>query len=240
MSINIIKKGRGAPCVLLHGWGFDHTIWNSLVDRLDDGYQFYLVDLPGFGETPFMPGDKFHHELLDKLPDCFSLVGWSIGGLHATHIALEYPARVNRLLNITSSPQFFESNGWPGISTKLLSRFCRNLKTNSRQTIEHFILLQGIKINPETLYKSTQQGLEEGFNLLNSLSFKDSLEQIGCPTGYFFGRLDKIVPVSTYDLMKIDYPKFTYHLFQHSGHIPFMSQLDEFVAAFNQFFCRSK
>ena len=43
--------GYGKPIVFLHGWEANHNTFNKLIEKLSDGYSFYLLDLPGFGDT---------------------------------------------------------------------------------------------------------------------------------------------------------------------------------------------
>ncbi len=43
--------GSGEPVVLVHGFGEDGTIWDTLVDDLKNQFQFILPDLPGSGKS---------------------------------------------------------------------------------------------------------------------------------------------------------------------------------------------
>ncbi len=62
--------------------------------------------------------NQFEKKLLDILPPSFNLIGWSLGGLLATRIALTTPARIIKLMNVTSSPYFIKEGDWPGIEKK--------------------------------------------------------------------------------------------------------------------------
>src|SRR3990167_6159175 len=98
--------------VFLHGWGFDHHIWHPLVDKMshhDYPGDYYLVDLPGFGQSPMMDWDAFKTALMTQCPGQWILIGWSLGGLLATRLALEIPQRVTRLINVASIPRFTAS-----------------------------------------------------------------------------------------------------------------------------------
>lgn len=78
MNIHLIKHGRGTPLVLFHGWGFDSQIWSHLIHLLEQSYQLYLVDLPGFGLTPTQDWHAFKVNLLAQLPSIFVVAGWSM------------------------------------------------------------------------------------------------------------------------------------------------------------------
>ncbi len=43
--------GKGTPVVLIHGFGEDGTIWNSVINILRDQFQFVIPDLPGSGQS---------------------------------------------------------------------------------------------------------------------------------------------------------------------------------------------
>ena len=47
--------GTGKPLLLLHGFGADKTNWLMIAPHLVEKYQLIIPDLPGFGESPFLP-----------------------------------------------------------------------------------------------------------------------------------------------------------------------------------------
>lgn len=47
---------QGAPIVLLHGWGCNHSTLASIRKRLEGKMHVYSFDLPGFGKSPEPPG----------------------------------------------------------------------------------------------------------------------------------------------------------------------------------------
>uniref|UniRef100_A0A1A9UKI9 AB hydrolase-1 domain-containing protein n=1 Tax=Glossina austeni TaxID=7395 RepID=A0A1A9UKI9_GLOAU len=49
------------------------------------------------------------------LPNKSILVGWSLGGLIASQIAIQHPKKFYGLIIISSSPYFCEEKNWPGI-----------------------------------------------------------------------------------------------------------------------------
>ncbi|MDX2345484.1 MAG: alpha/beta fold hydrolase [Legionella sp.] len=229
--LNLIKptSTTGQALLLLHGWGFDHHIWSDFLPRLNQHYQIYQIDLPGFGETPYMPWDQFKQQLFQQLPSQIALCGWSLGGLIATRLALEHPERCSHLINIASSPCFVALNHWPGIESSQLDLFYQQLESNPDQILEQFIALQMPKklqsnINiPKTF---NLKGLKNGLNILKNWEFRKTLHTLNMPTAYLFGRLDRIVPASTITTMQTNYPDFNYMLIQKTGHMPFLTHPD--------------
>ena len=51
ININYEMIGYGEPIIFLHGWEANHNTFNSLINKISDNYQLYLLDLPGFGES---------------------------------------------------------------------------------------------------------------------------------------------------------------------------------------------
>lgn len=78
----------GAPVVIMHGWGCDHTTVKFIADSLESGMRIINVDLPGHGksgEPPEVWGVEDYtrciEEFISKLSlDSPALIGHSFGG----------------------------------------------------------------------------------------------------------------------------------------------------------------
>lgn len=237
MSIHYVSHGRGKPVVFFHGWGFDHQIWLSLVPFLANSYQLILVDLPGFGLTPLMGWEAFKEELIAQLPAEFAVVGWSMGGLLASRLALEEPLRANALLNIASSPQFIGDKNWPGVARNIFNEFYNNLASDLAQTLQEFVRLQlnKTKLTVPLGRLPSLEGLQQGLGLLESWDLRKDISKLSQPTAYMFGRLDPLASPKTMKTMQVIYPEFKYILFNKAAHIPFLSDTDLFVHEFKEF-----
>lgn len=231
MKIHIDRYGQGTPLVLFHGWGFDSQIWQSLVPHLKNHYELILVDLPGFGLTTLVDWHEFKISLLAQLPVKFAVLGWSLGGLFATRLALEEPDRVQSLVNVTSSPRFISDICWPGVTRELFINFYKNLSIDINKTINDFIELQqsSQKVSFIPRANSSREGLEYGLNILDTWDLREGIQNLQIPTCFIFGRLDRIIPAKTMSAMQVLYPNFKYVLFNKSAHMPFLSHTDLFV-----------
>lgn len=88
---------EGSPRILLlHGWPLRRTIWSEVAPRLaGDGFRVLCPDLPGFGESPPLPGDRptveaFAKELASFLRGSgghVAVAGHSFGGYVALALA---------------------------------------------------------------------------------------------------------------------------------------------------------
>ena len=62
--------GQGNPVLMLHGWGCDHAIFDSLVPVLSRDYSVYALDFPGFG-TSEEPDSVWGVELYTQFLEAF-------------------------------------------------------------------------------------------------------------------------------------------------------------------------
>lgn len=103
-------SGKGTPVVLIHGFPFDHSLWEDVIPLLKEHAQLILPDLRGFGKSPSPDGVYTMRlmaediaALLDKLNlHKVVLVGHSMGGYVSLAFAQAYPDRVAGLALITS------------------------------------------------------------------------------------------------------------------------------------------
>src|SRR5215213_2318896 len=56
MSLAHVRRGSGPPLVLIHGIGSQWQMWQPVLDRLARERDVIAVDLPGFGDSPPLPG----------------------------------------------------------------------------------------------------------------------------------------------------------------------------------------
>src|SRR5687768_16987251 len=57
MALAHTRTGNGEPLVLIHGLGGSRRIWDPVLERVAAERDVIAVDLPGFGESPELPGD---------------------------------------------------------------------------------------------------------------------------------------------------------------------------------------
>ncbi len=106
-------QGTGLPILLLHGMWCDHHVYDDVVHGLADAYRIICPDLRGHGqsETPTqswkvrdLARDLLH--VLDALAIREAVVvGHSLGGMAALHMALEDPARLRGLVLLSTSAE---------------------------------------------------------------------------------------------------------------------------------------
>jgi pimeloyl-ACP methyl ester carboxylesterase len=110
LRVHYAEAGEGPPLLLLHGWPQHFWCWRRVVPQLADGFRLICPDLRGFGWTD-APGRGYDNEtfaadavaLLDALGiDRAGVIGHDWGGFSAFLMALRHPARVERLLAVST------------------------------------------------------------------------------------------------------------------------------------------
>jgi pimeloyl-[acyl-carrier protein] methyl ester esterase len=223
--------------VFFHGWGFDSHVWMPLVPQLTQHYRVILVDLPGFGLTPYMSWQEFKAQLLSQIPKHAAVVGWSLGGLYAQRLLLEEPEQISALVCVTSSPRFLADTHWPAVQNDVFAQFYRNLSLNVEKTLKEFVRLQ-LNTSKQSFtlgLPPSIEGLAEGLKTLEQWDFRQQLHDVTKPVCFMFGRRDPIVPVKVMHLMQREYPQCSYVFFNRAAHMPFLSHQMEFITELKRF-----
>lgn len=88
MSLHHVRRGDGSPLLLVHGLGAGLKSWDPIIDALAAHREVIAVDLPGFGQTPPLPGEVSIATLTDSVAqfiveqglDGVATAGQSMGG----------------------------------------------------------------------------------------------------------------------------------------------------------------
>lgn len=230
--LNYQTIGEGPDLILLHGFAMSSIFLKPFAEKLSLSYQVHLFDLPGFGESFHIPlPDKpaiLAEYLLKHLPEHAIWVGWSLGGLIASWIALNHPKRVVKLMNIASSPCFLADQDWPGIAVKDFSEFSENLKKDYVKTLMRFLSLQMGEPAKQmrTLVKQqtrpSDQTLDAGIKLMLETDLRQTIQMLSMPCLYLLGEKDRLVPAEIHK--KITAQGIQTVLLPESAHLPFISQ----------------
>ncbi|PKW16271.1 alpha/beta fold hydrolase [Saccharopolyspora spinosa] len=106
-----------ADVVLLHGVGLNHTMWHRVApDVTTAGHRVHAPDLLGHGAAPDAAAGTTLTDLAEPVvriaagaPAPVHLVGFSLGALVATRVALDHPERVASLTLVSGVANRSES-----------------------------------------------------------------------------------------------------------------------------------
>ncbi len=105
------KLGKGYPIVLIHGFCETHEIWNDLAESLSNKFEIFVIDLPGFGNSPALPlpfsiddvGAKVFEWIIQQKIEQSIVIGHSLGGYVALAIAKRHSEKIAGLGLIQST-----------------------------------------------------------------------------------------------------------------------------------------
>lgn len=218
--------GTGVDLVLLHGWGVSSALFADFVAQHQHQYRLTLIDLPGHGKSGEITGgiEQWCAAIIKILPHRPILLGWSLGGLLAIHIANQVPIR--QLVLVGTTPNFVQSQNWRyGIPASDFEEFVKILRHNVDKGLKHFVALQSkdkakLKMLNQSIddFPASVTALNQGLQILLNTDLRDELKQLKTPVLAILGKNDTLVPVAIH-----------YWYAQHNipatilntGHIPF-------------------
>lgn len=240
----VVVENDKPVLVLLHGWGLNHAVWQQMRPTLAEYFRVLTPDLPGFGLADRYPQP---YSLTDvaaavalQIPTGSLVLGWSLGGLVATQIALDYPEKVKALAWVASSPYFVAADAWPGMAPTVLHQFAAALAKDVAQTIDRFLAIQAL--GSETARQEIKQlkqallsvplphpeALSGGLTLLAEQDLRPRLAELRMPVAGCFGRLDSLVPVAMLQSLQALLPQAEITILPKASHAPFISHPVEF------------
>ncbi|KLV07412.1 pimelyl-ACP methyl ester esterase [Photobacterium aquae] len=238
--------GQGSDLVLIHGWGMNGAVWQSMLPVLAEHHKVHVVDLPGYGHSQPFPSQalpEIAKTVLASAPPSAAWLGWSLGGLVATEAALQAPERVSRLVTVASSPCFAASEGWRGIKPEVLVDFRHQLRDDFKGTVERFMALQAMgspsarrdikQLKDHVLSRPApcQDALAGGLNILADEDLRGRVADVKQPWLRVYGRLDGLVPVKVAADTDLLAPLSQSHVLGKASHAPFVSHPDAFLEA---------
>ncbi|WP_043991616.1 pimeloyl-ACP methyl ester esterase BioH [Vibrio sp. AND4] len=252
MSTNLHWQsyGQGPDLVLLHGWGMNGAVWQQTVESLQPYFRVHVVDLPGYGHSADVHADDLTNIadlVLQGAPEKAIWLGWSLGGLIATQIALNAAQRVSKLITVASSPKFAAERPWRGIQPKVLTAFTDQLLEDFSVTIERFMALQAmgspsarkdVKQLKQAVLSRPQpnpDSLLVGLTILADVDLRDQLKSLSMPVLRLYGRLDGLVPIKVASDLSEQWPSTQQFIFNQSSHAPFMTEHDAFCLQIREF-----
>lgn len=238
--------------VMLHGWGLNLAVFDTLAAQLASRYDVLRLDLPGHGRSDAdvavledgidtaatqLSAEIAIHRPADRAP--LHLLGWSLGGLLALALAAAAPQRIARITLLASTPCFVARDDWPhGLAPAVLENFATQLRADYHRTVHEFLELQarGSAQASSTLRElqaaldargaATPRALVAGLELLRSVDLRERLTQVAAPTLVIGGQYDRVTPPGAGRALAAALPRGEYREIARAGHAPFLSHVD--------------
>lgn len=241
--MNHIRRGTGKPLLLIHGLGGSWREWTPILDALAAERAVVALDLPGFGDTPPLPGEVSIATLADAVSaflDDHELtgvdaVGVSMGG----RLVLELARRGAVGATVALDPGGFW-RGWErpyfalsiGLSIRLIRLLQPLMPLLTGSAVGRTLLFAQVSAHPWRL--SPAVALDEMRSFAASPSFDALLRHLAAaptqqgaapgatrgPLVIGWGRQDHVCPPRQAQLAAQRFPAARVHWFEHSGHFP--------------------
>ena len=242
------------PVVFVHGLG---GCWQNFLENVPraaaEGRRSLALDLPGFGFSE-MPSEKIsisgYGRVVNALVDELDLgevvlVGNSMGGFIGAEVAIQFPARVARLVlvsaagvttsDLRSGPVLAGARVVAFIGTRTASA-AMSERIVRRPVFQHLaynsFIRHPTRVRPELLYEITRGSGRPGFvdalRAIMDYDFRDRLPEIGCPTLIVWGTDDMLVPSSDADEYERLIPDSRKVVFEDTGHMAMIERPQTF------------
>lgn len=238
-----IEGRKGAPrLVFLNSLGSDLRIWADVADRLRERFEILLVDKRGHGLSETTPGPYSIALLAEDLTALLDTLGWartsivglSIGGLIAQHVAIHAPERVESLVLMDTAARIGEAQTWndriasvqkdgvAAIGEAVASRWFSDAFPT-----EHPARFKAWRVMLEA---TPREGYAGACAAVRDADYRAEVPRIGAPVLAIVGDADK--PTSP-DLVKGTadlIPGARFALIEGAGHLPCLEQPAEVAA----------
>lgn len=241
--------GEGEPVMLLNGVAMSVASWQPIAAPLSAQYKVIRCDFRGQLMTPAEPpADVAVHAadvvaLLDHLEvDRAHLVGTSYGGVIGTLVAARWPERVRSLVTIASADGFddvmaVEVARWREAALLSLHGEDRGLVSDALEGAVYSSAYLGShraeraerRRQVAALPDSWFQGLAGLLEYAPSISIRDALDKVRCPTLIVAAEQDRFVPFDRTRSLARRIKGARFALMEGAGHAVVVEQPDKVV-----------
>lgn len=242
MHYDVTGLETGAPVVLMHGWGCDHTTVRSIAAILESGMRVYNLDLPGHGQSDEPPtawGVDEYTRMVEKFCSLNGiaapvLIGHSFGGRIGLLMASRNP--VKRMVLVDAA----------GIKPRRKPSYY--IKVYSFKTAKKLLpLLFGRKRGQEMIdrwrgsagsadYRNSSPMMRAVMSRCVNQDLKHVMPQIKASTLLIWGAKDTATPLSDAKYMEKHIPDAGLVAFPEAGHYSFLDNAWEFKGVLREFF----
>jgi pimeloyl-ACP methyl ester carboxylesterase len=266
----VIAEGPvdGPAVLLVHGFGGSTFSWRETIPALADaGYRTIALDLPGFG----LSSRSFQRDHSHPAQAAFvsaamealgieraTIVGHSMGGSVAAHLALDRPERVEALVLVDASVRAPGENDGPSLGVllhappfrRITQHVARRWATPERVTgllasaygepsfatpevAEGYLAAQRVRDWDLALLAIIRDGRR------NALPEPPAaLGRADVPILVIWGEEDPWIPLSTGQALHAEIPTSDWAIIANSGHLPFEEQPEDFMLTLLRFLAR--
>lgn len=252
-GISVYMKGESAhqAIVFIHGFPFDHTLWDEVIAALSDRYYCISYDIRGFGSSAVGTGQFTMEGYVDDLEHLISalelvdpiLCGFSMGGYIALRAHERFNTRLKALIlaNTTTLSDndeaklkraaaikgIDEEGAEPFLENFFSVAFSEDYREKGARKIEEW--------KTKILYFSPI-GIKGGLlAMLGRTDTMQSLKTTEIPVLLISGEEDRIISPDQMRKMAEGIKNSTFVSLDHCGHMSMLENPQGFIAALQSF-----
>jgi len=204
MNLACRREGQGAAVLLLHGVGGDSSNWDAVAARLSRRFEVIRMDLRGHGGSGRITGptgvEDFAQDAVrvldaENISRC-SVAGFSLGGVIALAVALQFPERVEKLALIgTPCGRSAEESSRAAQRIELLKQ--HGTAAIAEANRERWFTEEFQKAHPDVVEarvaqvkRSDPASYLHAFTVFSTTDFADRLSELAVPTLIVTGEHD--------------------------------------------------
>jgi pimeloyl-ACP methyl ester carboxylesterase len=262
MNVLDYGSGSGEPIIFIHGLSGCWQNWLENIPYFGRDHRVIVPDLPGFGQSE-MPAKEIsisrYADTIDALMtelgiDSAQIVGNSMGGFIGAEVAIQYPARIERLVLVAAaglSIEYIRTERTQGLrhQAENVAFFylgwvaSRSHIVATRRRLRSALLLlvaaHPAKLPPaltiEQVAGSGKPGFSDALDAMCGYPLRDRLEKIGCPTFIVWGDKDRLVPVKDAAVFEELIPDARAVVYRDTGHLTMLERPARFNADVHAF-----
>jgi pimeloyl-ACP methyl ester carboxylesterase len=223
--VHALHTGAGEALVLLHGLSGSSRWWRYNVPALAKHFRTHTPDLVGFGRSHAWVAQPTISEMAAIIVEWLDvseieqahIIGHSMGGQIAIHLAAEAPERVKRLVLVSAA-------GIPREMTlAAMTRFIAEIvppRAWGTPTFLPTVAVDALRMGPRVFFSATNHLLRDDVRPL--------LAQIQAPTLLVWGRLDPLTPLVHGEFMAQHIPGSKLIVFDEAAHMPMVDGAERF------------
>jgi 3-oxoadipate enol-lactonase len=245
-QLNCLDVGQGTPVVLIHGLAGDYKAWLPQIVALKDRFRIVAFDNRGAGKStqvdePVTTADLATDtlRLMDYLKiDRAHVVGRSMGGAIAQHMALRAPERIISLTLCASFAQLDALGRRVLTNMREALEWRMNWADHARHSVQNFVSADFFNRYPERV--AAIENLIGGETRLPACYIRQNeacqshntvgdLHRIKQPTLIMAGGCDPICSPTATKLLSNGIPNARTEIFQNASHFFLIEQSEKFL-----------
>jgi pimeloyl-ACP methyl ester carboxylesterase len=252
VDIGPARSTDAKPVVFVHGLSGQWQNWLENIPRTALDRRVVAVDLPGFGVSGPVPGEvtipgygRIVEELCERLElGAVALVGNSMGGFITAETAIQFPARVERLVLVSAAGiSSVDERAAPILTlgrigaASMAAGVPYGRRIAARPGVRHFVLGLVARhpslLAPDLAYEgfirgSATSGFNPALRAVLGYDFRHRLPEIACPTLIVWGEQDAVIPVRDAQVFERLIPDSRKVVMRDTGHVSMAERPEAF------------